>query len=197
MHFSRLIKSLSRNGVSATLRIGTLAVQHVDLWLTYFKSRTHDLLDGMKGNGLKGELVDFVWVEFTFSLDSVDLVTDLSPKVTLMKCKTYSSSTLDVRSAILPCNDVAYMHNLVIISLCRNPDGFLWAGDTAQTISIGSTFSFTQLGAFVYRYQVCAFVLSYDKLTVSSEINPINAWDPKSPQEFSVARELSFSCWHC
>ena len=28
---------------------------------------------------------------------------------------------------------------IVIISLCRNPDSLLWAGDTAQTISIGST----------------------------------------------------------
>ncbi|KAH9075547.1 hypothetical protein EDB83DRAFT_2312005 [Lactarius deliciosus] len=60
-------------------------------------------------------------------------------EVTWTKCKTYSSSTLD--------------HDVVIISLCRNPDGFLWAGDTAQTISIGSTFSFRELGAFVYRYQ--------------------------------------------
>jgi len=46
-------------------------------WLTCFKSRTHDLLDGIKEKGLKGEHVDFVWVEFTSSLDSVDLVTDL------------------------------------------------------------------------------------------------------------------------
>ncbi|KAH9075551.1 P-loop containing nucleoside triphosphate hydrolase protein [Lactarius deliciosus] len=69
--------------------------------------RTHDLLDGIKENGLKGVLVDFV----------------------------------------------RKMLNVVIVSLCRNPDGFLWAGDTAQTISIGSTFSFKELGAFVYRYQ--------------------------------------------
>ncbi|KAH9172882.1 hypothetical protein EDB89DRAFT_1885655 [Lactarius sanguifluus] len=77
--------------------------------------RTHDLLNGIKENGLKGELVDFVYV---------DEVQDLL--------------LIDAR---------------LIISLCRNPDGFLWAGDTAQTISIGSTFSFKQLGAFVYRYQ--------------------------------------------
>ncbi|KAH8981163.1 hypothetical protein EDB86DRAFT_3051652, partial [Lactarius hatsudake] len=77
--------------------------------------RTHDLLNGIKEKGLKGELVDFVYV---------DEVQDLL--------------LIDAR---------------LIISLCRNPDGFLWAGDTAQTISIGSTFSFKQLGAFVYRYQ--------------------------------------------
>src|SRR6266702_3141481 len=89
------------------------------------------------------------------------------------------------------------MHNVVIVSLCRNPDGFLWAGDTAQTISIGSTFSFKQLGAFVYRYQVRAFAAPYEKLTVSSEINPISAWDPESAQGLSVARELPLSCRHC
>ncbi|KAH8984685.1 hypothetical protein EDB92DRAFT_1470073 [Lactarius akahatsu] len=77
--------------------------------------RTHDLLDGINENGLKGNLVDFVYV---------DEVQDLL--------------LIDAR---------------LIISLCRNPDGFLWAGDTAQTISIGSTFSFKELGAFVYRYQ--------------------------------------------
>ncbi|KAH9172877.1 hypothetical protein EDB89DRAFT_842082 [Lactarius sanguifluus] len=77
--------------------------------------RTHNLLDGIKANGLKGELVDFVYV---------DEVQDLL--------------LIDTR---------------LIVSLCRNPDGFLWAGDTAQTISIGSTFSFKELGAFVYRYQ--------------------------------------------
>ncbi|KAH9065004.1 hypothetical protein EDB87DRAFT_1597138 [Lactarius vividus] len=77
--------------------------------------RTHDLLNGINEFGLKGNLVDFVYV---------DEVQDLL--------------LIDAR---------------LIISLCRNPDGFLWAGDTAQTISIGSTFSFKELGAFVYRYQ--------------------------------------------
>ena len=82
------------------------------------------------------------------------------------------------------------MHNVVVISLCRNPNGFLWAGDTAQTISIGSTFSFKELGSFVYRYQVCDSEVPYVKLTVSSEINPSGAWYPESPGELSVAREL-------
>ncbi|KAH9178813.1 hypothetical protein EDB89DRAFT_1842811, partial [Lactarius sanguifluus] len=45
-------------------------------------------------------------------------------------------------------------NHLVTVSLCRNPDGFLWAGDTVQTIYIWSTFGFKELGAFVYRYQV-------------------------------------------
>ncbi|KAH9981609.1 P-loop containing nucleoside triphosphate hydrolase protein [Russula compacta] len=77
--------------------------------------RTHRILNELKENGVKGELVDFVYV---------DEVQDLL--------------LIDTR---------------LIISLCRNPDGLLWAGDTAQTISIGSTFTFKQLGASVYRYQ--------------------------------------------
>jgi hypothetical protein len=39
-------------------------------------SRTHRLLDELKNNGLKGELVDFVWVEFTFDRPMVGLVTN-------------------------------------------------------------------------------------------------------------------------
>jgi hypothetical protein len=52
----------------------------------------------------------------------------------------------------------------VIIFLCRNPDGLVWAGDTAQTISIGSTFTFKQLGASVWRYQVCVPTVFLDNL---------------------------------
>ena len=61
-HCSRLIKSLSGSGVSETPRIGALPawVCRVGPWLTFFKSRTHDLLDGIKEYGLKGVLVDFV-----------------------------------------------------------------------------------------------------------------------------------------
>jgi hypothetical protein len=108
-----------------------------------------------------------------------------------MKCKTFSSLTLDVRSATIVSNDTAHMHNPVIVSLCRNPDGFVWAGDTAQTISIGSTFSFRELGSFVYRYQVCDSEVLHEKLTVFSEINPSSARSPESPKGFSVTRELS------
>ncbi|KAI0258663.1 hypothetical protein BC834DRAFT_696808 [Gloeopeniophorella convolvens] len=77
--------------------------------------RTHDILRKLDDHGLKGEMVDFVYV---------DEVQDLL--------------LIDAR---------------LLISLCRNQNGFLWAGDTAQTISVGSTFTFTQLGAAVWRYQ--------------------------------------------
>lgn len=42
----------------------------------------------------------------------------------------------------------------VLRSLCRNPDGLFWAGDTAQTISIGSSFRFNDLKSFLFRLEV-------------------------------------------
>ncbi|CDO74781.1 hypothetical protein BN946_scf185001.g29 [Trametes cinnabarina] len=42
---------------------------------------------------------------------------------------------------------------VVLRKLCRNPHGMFWAGDTAQTISIGSSFRFNDLKAFLYRYE--------------------------------------------
>lgn len=40
--------------------------------------------------------------------------------------------------------------------LCRNPDGLFWAGDTAQTITVGNTFRFTDLRSLVHRKEVCS-----------------------------------------
>ncbi|OBZ79120.1 TPR and ankyrin repeat-containing protein 1 [Grifola frondosa] len=42
---------------------------------------------------------------------------------------------------------------LVLRSICRNPNGLFWAGDTAQTISVGSAFRFNDLKAFLYRVE--------------------------------------------
>lgn len=42
----------------------------------------------------------------------------------------------------------------VLRNLCRNPDGLFWAGDTAQTISVGSSFRFNDLKSFLYRLEV-------------------------------------------
>jgi hypothetical protein len=39
-------------------------------------------------------------------------------------------------------------------SLCSNPHGSFWAGDTAQTISAGSSFRFDDLKAALYRLEV-------------------------------------------
>jgi hypothetical protein len=39
-------------------------------------------------------------------------------------------------------------------ALCCDKDGLFFAGDTAQTISVGSSFSFNELKAFQYRLEV-------------------------------------------
>ncbi|KIO23206.1 hypothetical protein M407DRAFT_78343 [Tulasnella calospora MUT 4182] len=38
-------------------------------------------------------------------------------------------------------------------SICPNPNGLFFAGDTAQTISVESTFRFSELKAFLYRLE--------------------------------------------
>ncbi|KAJ7051172.1 hypothetical protein C8F01DRAFT_1067163 [Mycena amicta] len=42
---------------------------------------------------------------------------------------------------------------LLLRSICHNPNGLFWAGDTAQTISAGSSFRFQELKAFLYRVE--------------------------------------------
>jgi len=48
---------------------------------------------------------------------------------------------------------------VVLRLLCRNPEGLFWAGDTAQTISAGSSFRFDDLKAFLYRIEVWLYLL--------------------------------------
>lgn len=38
-------------------------------------------------------------------------------------------------------------------SLCDNPNGLFWAGDTAQTITLGSSFKFSELTSMMYRIE--------------------------------------------
>ncbi|KAH7101437.1 P-loop containing nucleoside triphosphate hydrolase protein [Auriculariales sp. MPI-PUGE-AT-0066] len=42
---------------------------------------------------------------------------------------------------------------LLLRAICCNPDGLFWAGDTAQTISVGSSFRFNDLRAFLHRVE--------------------------------------------
>ncbi|KAG1854678.1 hypothetical protein C8R48DRAFT_721046 [Suillus tomentosus] len=69
-----------------------------------------------------------------------------------------------LRSKEFPGKQIDYLYvdeaqdNLLIDALflrqlCRNPDGMFWAGDTAQTISAGSSFRFDDLKAFLYRVE--------------------------------------------
>ncbi|KAI6022561.1 hypothetical protein EDC04DRAFT_334245 [Pisolithus marmoratus] len=43
---------------------------------------------------------------------------------------------------------------LLLRLLCNNPEGMFWAGDTAQTVSAGSSFRFDDLKAFLHRIEV-------------------------------------------
>ncbi|KAH9891312.1 hypothetical protein C8Q73DRAFT_119576 [Cubamyces lactineus] len=52
---------------------------------------------------------------------------------------------------------------VVLRTLCRNPRGMFWAGDTAQTISVGSAFRFNDLKAFLYRYEEATALGNTDK----------------------------------
>ena len=47
-----------------------------------------------------------------------------------------------------------FICHVVLRFLVRNPDGLFWAGDTAQTISVGSSFRFNDLKAFLFRLEV-------------------------------------------
>ncbi|TFK22056.1 hypothetical protein FA15DRAFT_706710 [Coprinopsis marcescibilis] len=42
---------------------------------------------------------------------------------------------------------------MLLRSICKNPDGLFWAGDTAQTIAIGNSFRFEDLKAFLHRLE--------------------------------------------
>jgi len=68
MGCSKRTKSSSANVAREILRTGVQRrITSFGLRLTRLSNvRTHKLLDALKENGLKGEPVDFVWVEFAF-----------------------------------------------------------------------------------------------------------------------------------
>ncbi|KAI6141023.1 hypothetical protein BKA82DRAFT_4205805 [Pisolithus tinctorius] len=49
--------------------------------------------------------------------------------------------------------DNLIIDTILLRILCRNADGLFWAGDTAQTISAGSSFRFSELKAFIHRVE--------------------------------------------
>ncbi|KAJ7171712.1 hypothetical protein C8R43DRAFT_1231226 [Mycena crocata] len=49
--------------------------------------------------------------------------------------------------------DNLLIDTLLLRSICHNPNGLFWAGDTAQTISVGSSFRFNELKAFLFRVE--------------------------------------------
>ncbi|KAF8807162.1 hypothetical protein BYT27DRAFT_7189247 [Phlegmacium glaucopus] len=58
---------------------------------------------------------------------------------------------------------------LFLRSLVRNPHGLFWAGDTAQTISVGSSFRFNDLKAFLYRLETRREQTLHNSTTVTQE----------------------------
>ena len=74
---SRHTKTSSSSAVSVMSQIGVLhSVSHMatlSLNLHLSNTRTHTLLSELKDNGLKGDLIDFVWVYFTYTL-GIDLM---------------------------------------------------------------------------------------------------------------------------
>ncbi|KAG8896642.1 hypothetical protein FRC01_011694, partial [Tulasnella sp. 417] len=77
--------------------------------------RVHALMEALQTKGLKGQYLDFLYVD-------------------------EAQDNLIVDAALLR-------------SLCQNPHGLFFAGDTAQTISVGSAFRFSELKAFLYRLE--------------------------------------------
>ncbi|PBL01521.1 hypothetical protein ARMGADRAFT_984178 [Armillaria gallica] len=49
--------------------------------------------------------------------------------------------------------DNMLIDTMVLRALCSNPDGLFWAGDTAQTISVGSSFHFNALKSFQWNIE--------------------------------------------
>ncbi|KAG1841504.1 hypothetical protein F4604DRAFT_1598121 [Suillus subluteus] len=75
----------------------------------------------------------------------------------VLRNQKFPGQQVDYLHVYLPYVDEAQdnllIDAMVLRRLCRNSDGLFWAGDTAQTISAGSSFRFNDLKAFVYRME--------------------------------------------
>ncbi|GLB36677.1 putative uvrD-like helicase C-terminal domain [Lyophyllum shimeji] len=67
---------------------------------------------------------------------------------------------------------------LLLRSLSRNADGLFWAGDTAQTISVGSSFRFDDLKAFLFRIE---------KQRAQNQSHPKGSHQVQNPKTFQLA----------
>jgi hypothetical protein len=72
----------------------------------------------------------------------------------LTKHKIIYSSMPCVSTCLVCFSSLVPKLLLVLRLLSRNPNGLFWAGDTAQTISAGSSFRFHDLKAFLHRIEV-------------------------------------------
>ena len=92
---------------------------------------------------------------------------------------------------------------LVLRLLCRNADGLFWAGDTAQTISEGSSFRFNDLKSFMFRIEVSS-TWSVDILWLIRSFYAAKKYciakvliRPSGTQVVSTRHQLSLSRGYC
>ena len=78
-----------------------------------------------------GQPVDFLYVDEAQDNLLIDLLSKYLPSIITTQLIIYA----------------------VLRILCCNADGLFWAGDTAQTISMGSSFKFNDLKAFLHRVE--------------------------------------------
>jgi hypothetical protein len=115
-------------------------------------SRTHAILRSTAQDGMKGQRIDFLFV---------------FPEHAWSKAHASQNRYVDeVQDNLLI--DARRRHSLnptlialdlyaVLRAICHNPNGQFWAGDTAQTISVGSSFRFDDLKAFLHRNEASQF----------------------------------------
>ncbi|KAH9487237.1 TPR and ankyrin repeat-containing protein 1 [Psilocybe cubensis] len=72
---------------------------------------------------------------------------------------------------------------LVLRLLSRNTDGLFWAGDTAQTISAGSSFRFKDLTSFMFKFEKQRLLLQN-----TSQLSLMDKSEkPNTPKQFHLA----------
>ncbi|KAG8926817.1 hypothetical protein FRC01_008332 [Tulasnella sp. 417] len=101
--------------------------------------RAHAIIAEVQENGVPGRGIDFLYVDEAQDHLMVDVA---------------RGPTTHLGHGIVSLMIILLLL-LVLRSLCQNPHGLFFAGDTAQTISLGSTFRFSELKAFLYRLEVC------------------------------------------
>ncbi len=89
-------------------------------------------------------------------------------------------------SRLLNLHDTALIWRLVLRSLTKNPDGMFWAGDTAQTISVGSSFRFNDLKAFLFRLEV--------RRVLEGILRVINYPSPRKDEKIHFLKLVLRSC---
>ncbi|KAL0571720.1 hypothetical protein V5O48_010244, partial [Marasmius crinis-equi] len=73
--------------------------------------------------------------------------------------------------------DNLLIDTLVLRALCLNHNGLFWAGDTAQAISAGSSFSFNELRAFQWRLETHPYIFKEKRLaqTTIAGLSPVGS----------------------